>query len=119
VISGTLVHINMFSYSQVLFNYNTLLLFFSSELESNWKMVEVPSFKKCYSAVIIIIIIMNIVKVQVLRPVPLNLKVFLSLHLRLGLPISRRPRGWYWKASFGRRFYPFVPFGILIFFIKI
>jgi hypothetical protein len=27
-----------------------------------------------------------------------------SLHLRLGLPMSRRPLGWYWEASFGMRF---------------
>jgi hypothetical protein len=50
---------------------------------------------------VIIIIIMNIIKV--LRPVRLKLKVFLSLHLRFGLPASRRPRGWYRKASLGRR----------------
>jgi hypothetical protein len=31
------------------------------------------------------------------------LKCSLSLHLRLGLPISRHPRGWYWKTSFGRQ----------------
>jgi hypothetical protein len=48
-----------------------------------------------------IIIIMNIIKVYISRPVPLKLKVFLVSPSSSSSSHIPCPRGWYWKASFG------------------
>jgi hypothetical protein len=47
---------------------------------------------------------MNFSEAEILEPVPLKLEMFLSFHLFLGRPMSRRPFDWYWRTILCGRF---------------